>query len=1308
MLLGDPGAGKSHLFRAFSGTEGGRYVTVRTFLATPVRTKGETLFIDGLDEKRAGRGDRDTLDALVGKLFEAAPAKVRLSCRAADWLGESDLVSLGPFFEQSGGKPTVLGLTTLSKEEGLAVLMAHGLTAAEAEAFPREAQERGLGELLENPQNLLMLIRVVRSGQWPKTRKALFELSTDLMLEESDSNHAVKELGKYSAKELRPVAGAILAARLISDIEGIGLTEQAGSAALPGYRSLDLLDRELVQAALTRRVFVAGASPQSVDYAHRTTAEYLGAAWLASAVRGGLPLLRLQALLGVDGHPAPELRGLHAWLAVHLPEHAPRLIDADPYGVLIYGDASSLSPSNCARLVEALGHLSQKDPWFRRDAWGEPPVGALSRADMIEAFRKVMHSEQAGFGVRSIVVEALALGVPQPDLTDDLAMIVVRSKSSYVERRFAVKALLKLGTIGKNVLADLYRSGLGKQVDELRLRVDILRAMYGDPFRPQDVFALIRDIWSSPNELPGGVLWFLADALPLIDIPAILDGIERRQRTTKIARRNAWEIARFYERILMRAWNELAEIEPGRALQWLHVNRVFRDNYSGGRDEFRSAIGAKPDRLLAIADYFLSECRTDDERWRDLYHFQEATLHLLASDEMLGLLISHFMKAPAGSARRVFLYEMSFSFIWRSESQLGRDVFEKVYDFGEGDTWLLSIRDTSVCTKLPDRYLEHKIQRDAREAKEERGRAENRTKFKEEIAAIRAGSHTGWLGFLAGIYYGLFAGADAQATPQERLAFFIGEENVPAAMEGLKAALSRRDRPGLQAVVDMATIGRVQIWWRAVLVAMDERFAADSGLSAFPDDLLSAAIVLDLVDPIPETQDGKQRWRVPAWKNAALDQRPDLVHTAYKAIARVRFAESEQHVDGLRALLTEEAFKPYRAETILEFLRDFPNANRFRLNELLDAMLAVPEAHRGFVDLAVPVIDHKVLVDQPQYDQWLAAAYIVSPSQFEAAVETTARGRRGLVFDLRDFASGRHGNGRQTITLTLPQLEFIARLIGALHPYTPPPAVGWSGDTNAWDASDYFNALINQISANPSETAAQSLARLEALPVLASYRSFLLNAKARQQARRREVEYDRPDWSHTLNALTKGPPATVGDLHAMVLGHLDDVRFWITRDNTDGYKLFWNLDSYGRHETPLPEDVCRDRLIDRLRIGLVPLSVMVEPEGHMARDKRADISVAMPERKILCELKRDYHRDVWKAADEQLERFYVHDPAAHGFGVYVVLWFGDKRPRDIPSHPGGQPRPGTPEEMERMLRELLPADRKERIAIVVVDVSGAG
>src|SRR5262249_37603975 len=103
VLLGDPGAGKTHTFRDYAAAQHGRYLTVRAFLTLPVRSTGEALFLDGLDERRGGRGDRDTVDALAAKLIEANPAAVRISCRVADWLGRSDLVSLEPFFEGRGG-----------------------------------------------------------------------------------------------------------------------------------------------------------------------------------------------------------------------------------------------------------------------------------------------------------------------------------------------------------------------------------------------------------------------------------------------------------------------------------------------------------------------------------------------------------------------------------------------------------------------------------------------------------------------------------------------------------------------------------------------------------------------------------------------------------------------------------------------------------------------------------------------------------------------------------------------------------------------------------------------------------------------------------------------------------------------------------------------------------------------------------------------------------------------------------------------------------------------------------------------------
>ena len=120
----------------------------------------------------------------------------------------------------------------------------------------------------------------------------------------------------------------------------------------------------------------------------------------------------------------------------------------------------------------------------------------------------------------------------------------------------------------------------------------------------------------------------------------------------------------------------------------------------------------------------------------------------------------------------------------------------------------------------------------------------------------------------------------------------------------------------------------------------------------------------------------------------------------------------------------------------------------------------------------------------------------------------------------------------------------------------------------------------------------------------------------------------------------------------------------------------------------------------------MPLGITVEPEGHMAADKRADISVAMPGRKILCELKRDYHAEVWSAAETQLYRFYMGDPEASGFRGLWRFWFGDQRASAIPAPPEGKPRPGSAVEMEQMLRDLIPREKQSRLAVIVFDASG--
>src|SRR5271166_2400350 len=773
VLLGDPGAGKTHLFKEAASAEGARYLKARAFLATPAQMlSGQALFIDGLDEKRAGRGDQDTVDAMVEKLFVVSPAKVRISCRAADWLGESDLAALRPYFEQSGEAPVLL-LQNLSRKEQRAVLQEQGINLAAADEFLATAEERGLSDFLENPQNLIMLWRAVETGSWPSTRKELFELSTNLMLEEFNPDRARRGSGTYSVAELRPVAGAICAARLISDVEAISLTDQEGTLDTPGYRSVRLFPPELVQAALGRRVFDAGAEPETVDYAHRTTAEFLAAEFLAARIRSGLPFGRLMALVGIDGYPARELRGLHAWLAVHLPEYADQLIEADPYGILTYGDVASLSPSSGAHLVRELDRLSKSNPWFRSGNWRSLPIGALARPDMVAEFRAVLNNPRSGFGIRSLVVEALALGTPIPEMLPDLEEILTRQDAPFAERAGALNALLRLGEAGKAGIRDAY-SALGKALNALRLRSEIVGELYGEPFGSADVIALLHDSLEAEDRARTATLGILADQIPLSDLPDILDGVNPPKELDEIDPTNALyrtksvrlelrrrEVGSFYERVLARVWRSYSPLDLGRGFSWLRKRLDFEGGY-GGLDatDLRAALRETPDRLSAIADHFLRSVRIDGAEWLAWHRFREAILFELSSEALLEHVVKH-LHSSKDDDRQQFLYEVGYSLCYQPEQPHGREVFTWLYALADSRSNLRDARERAVVAKLPANYFRG---RSSRHIVAEDSREQQRSAFDADAPKILNGVHLGWMQHIARIYFAFYNDVNTSQT----------------------------------------------------------------------------------------------------------------------------------------------------------------------------------------------------------------------------------------------------------------------------------------------------------------------------------------------------------------------------------------------------------------------------------------------------------------------------------------------------------------------------------------------------------------
>ena len=148
------------------------------------------------------------------------------------------------------------------------------------------------------------------------------------------------------------------------------------------------------------------------------------------------------------------------------------------------------------------------------------------------------------------------------------------------------------------------------------------------------------------------------------------------------------------------------------------------------------------------------------------------------------------------------------------------------------------------------------------------------------------------------------------------------------------------------------------------------------------------------------------------------------------------------------------------------------------------------------------------------------------------------------------------------------------------------------------------------------------------------------------------------------------------------------------------WSRYWNEYSDGRPPEPKPENSCRDVLLDPLRLRL-PRGVAAAPEGAYVSDWRADIRATCRDFNVPIEIKRDRHRDVWRAMRSQLIGQYTTDSATSGYGIYLVLWFGDGR---VQTPPHGD-RPRTPEELRQRLVQDLTQDERRKISVIVIDVS---
>lgn len=1309
VLIGNPGAGKTDAFLAHSQAEGGYFITARDFVELDLPLgQHPLLFIDGLDEISAGTTMGVTaLGQIRTKLQRLGTPKFRISCREADWRGNADSAALQRLVGEENFLE--LHLEALNQHE-IEALVAHWQASSvqSAAAFIRQAEQNDLGGLLDNPQTLRMLVEATTSG-WPASKTQTYKMAcAELVKEHNDEWLAATRETAQPENEFLRAAGYLCALMLLSGGSRVALqrpgASQQGVVALPELpTSASSPAIASCRAALRTRLF-KGHGGGDFSPIHRTVAEYLAAHYLGERINDGLPSRRVLALmLGEDAGVVPELRGLHAWLAaIAAGSLRLELIDRDPLGVILNGDVRSFTRSEKLRVLDALSGEAKRYTYFRIQSWDSQSFGALATANMEGSFRGLLRSTErnpAHLALIDCVLDALAHGQSMPGLKAELEQ-VVRDAGYWSGSRIEALRILMAGErsdgqwpVSRQLLADIHHGKVEDSEDELL--GTLLLALYPGQLAPAEIWSYFRQPKS--EDLLGSYWNFwhhLAEKnAPDKDIPALLDALIASGYQLGTQHDHLGSAGIIGELLVKGVSLHGLQLDIPHLYRWLSLGIASR-SYCPLKQEHKEALGKwlddHPAQYKALFEHgLLLEAEPEKTAWHVVWsvrrHLYDAPLPGDAEFWYLSLA----EKTSHESLRRQLVAD---AFHLTQNKQGADDALELV------EAWRASHPQDAAWI---DGFLKSPYPRDDIDQEsidldiEYRNRAQEKERqkldfFQKTLPSFAEGpADLGALIEIGNAYINLFHQSQ-QKTPEARLLELLDKNQqwLELALHGLRQCLSRTDLPSAKQIIELNIQGRRYNLASPCLAAMELRYTENPETALdLPELVLEMVAAFRLTNSFDST---------PEWFKRMVATRAEILGRVMGSLIQAQIAAKKEHIDGLNALVHDPDYSGIAKRITPRLLNSFPvKAHKNQLQSLrllIVSLMASLDKNVQLKIVAGKLKDKRSDVAQRVY--WFTAGLQLAPNIYlEPARQYITQTQARVSHLLALVHEKRERNGPQAV-LPVAAIEFLIALMG---PQCSPRWFAQSGFVSpAMELGRYVEKLISTLASLHDEAAAQALDSLLQQKDLKPWDDYLRRAIFDQRVTRRKALFKPASVLQVCNTLGNLMPANAADLWALTLDHLQQLGHEIRNGNTNDYRQYWKGD---RAEL---EDNCRDRLLSDLKVRLTPLHINAEPEGRYADEKRADIKVSTQGYNIPVEIKREMHKDLWKAIQNQLIARYTRELASDGYGIFLVFWFGGT---GQPVAGDGGTMPKTALELQQRLQNTVSVESQNKIAVLVIDCS---
>ena len=1287
VLLGAPGAGKTRAFEREAEMQGGCYVTARDFATFDDKPEwhGTTLFIDGLDESRAGSTDQGTpLNHIRSKLYNLGCQNFRISCREADWFGTADQNSLDTV--ASTGSVLVLRLDPLSDENIREILRNHpGID--DTDGFLASARQQGVDGLLRNPQSLKMLADAVAAGSWPKSRMETFDSACRVLMRETNIEHLQAVRDRANESDLLDAAGRLCATQLLAGIAGYCFDPASARTDEIPLARIPRPSQHILREVTSTRLFEVENSLAVPS--HRQIAEFLGGKYLAARIGQGLPARRVLSLMtGEDGVVVSELRGLAAWLAAHSKIARKELIERDPIGTVLYGDVRNFTVSEKELLIDCLERRAQSDPWSLRSfheldtRWGD-----LATPNMETAFQKALTDPDRRDGQQAVsgaLLQALRHGAVIPNVQTMLMSIVRNAQRASGIRSLALDAYTNQSSgQTEELIALLDEVGSGAVTDpQDELLGRLLRNLYPGQLSPTKVASYLRA--PKTEGLFGQYQYFwtydVENKSTNRQLGELLDALVGSNTKNQWYDPNhatpPYLLHATPRRVLACYLKGASSVDADRLLGWFTLigDQWRRDKHTV---QIRQWLSDHPD---TYKETFKKSVEQDPLSF--------------PSDRLLGSLPPpDFGPWCLEQAIRADSEEVGNEFLDEAIRQIDDN------DSGEGFSW----------ERINDRLVEHlalrERARDHLQVQEQRvattgeldreydaGERQRREAWHNHIASqvssLRENrAPPAFLHHLATAYFGDYIDAEGD-TPRSRLLNLLESDGelVDTVIAAFRSTTVRSDLPEESEIVRLASGSEVHYLSYPFMAGLEELDPAELDERQIR---LALTIHFNSLRPVGKIE----------WYSSIVSHRPELV--ADILVRTVRQSWTRKFFDHPALFeLTNEQHAAVAALAIPQLLRSFPPRATSRQLPALKHLLRAAIRHCPTKEL-VQVIDRKLSIRSMNVAQriyWCCTGLLVEPDTFTSRLgQEIGRGSERRVRHVSSFLDA-DLNAEWIGRLNVAALDLLIRSLGSSYrPSSPMTGAGAFIVTEKMEAAELVQGLIESLSTTPSREASETLKSLSTSDFLRPWRERLRHAKTRQ----REASFRHTHVEQVLQTLDGLQPANSADLAASTMDVLKFLANDIRNGNTSDWRQYWNT----KTEEPEHEDLCRDRLLSDLKHRLAPLAIDGQPEGRYADEKRADVRLSFRNSdtafNVPVEIKKSTHPDLWTAIHGQLIAKYARDPDADGNGIYLVFWYGSEKCARPPS---GQ-RPNNAQELRTRLLETLTTEQKRKIAICVIDVS---